>query len=378
MKIGMYNLTTTSRLGGIETFVWGISRELARRGEEVHIIGGRGKISENIPGVKIFLFSFLPRHRIPNLGTRFRKLVERWSFGFLALSTILRERYDILHIHKPFDLPFGLLTKKLKGSKLIFGSHGTDFFFGDRPFARRMDAAVSCSRFNGAAVEARYGIQPAVIYNGIDPEVFHPLPSDHEIQKKFGVSSGEKKTLVFAGRLIGWKGVGELLKAVALLKKEFSLRVMIIGDGASRLSLEKLSAELAIHERVTFTGFVPNQDLPRYYSVADLAVFPSLADETFGISICEAMACGRPVISTCVGGIPEVIEDGVSGFLSQPRNPQDLAEKISRLVRDDALRQEMGEAGRQRVLDHFTWEKVADRLVKVYAEVMARKSGGRL
>jgi D-inositol-3-phosphate glycosyltransferase len=366
----MYNLTTTCRFGGVETFVWSVSRELAKQGNAVHIIGGKGKIQRDIPGVRISLFPFWPRERIPNLGTRFQKLGERWSMGLLAFWPMLKERYDILHIHKPFDLPLGWGVKKRVGSKLVFGSHGTDFFPGDRIFAQAADRIVSCSEFNARQIQGRYGIRPEVIYNGIDPEVFRPLPADRELGQRFAIKPGDK-VLVFAGRLIGLKGVGNLLRAVAHLDKEYSWRLILMGEGRARPDLEKLVRELGIQARVIFCGYIPNHELPRYYSIADLAVFPSLADETFGVAVCEAMACGRAVISTRVGGIPELVKDGESGILVEPRNWQDLAHSISQVLRDDQQRSRLGGSALERVRQHFTWEKVADRLRKTYEAALS-------
>ena len=374
MKIAMYNLTTTCRFGGVETFVWEISRELARRGEEVHIFGGRWKILHKIPQVRLRLFPFWPREKIPNLGRRFRKLGERWSMGVLALSALLREKYDLLHIHKPFDLPLGCVVKKFKGTKLILGSHGTDFFAGDRLFARGVDTSVSCSEYNSQLVAGRYGIKPEVIYNGIDPQVFRPLPlPDKELQRGFSLSE-EDKVIIYVGRLIGLKGLKVLLKAVASIKNRSGIKLLIVGDGEDRSSIQALGERLGMSKQVLFAGFVPHSELPRYYSLARIAIFPTLADEAFGISICEAMACGVATVATRVGGIPELSQDGVTGFLTQPGNEADLAEKIQLLLSDEKLRLEMGERASQRVQQHFTWEKVADRLQKVYAHVLG---GGR-
>ncbi len=374
MKIAMYNLTTTCRFGGVETFVWEISRELARRGEEVHIFGGRGKILHKIPQVRLRLFPFWPREKIPNLGRRFRKLGERWSMGVPALSALLREKYDLLHIHKPFDLPLGCVVKKFKGTKLILGSHGTDFFAGDRLFARGVDASVSCSEYNSQLVAGRYGIKPEVIYNGIDPQVFRPLPlPDKELQRDFSLSE-EDKVIIYVGRLIGLKGLKVLLKAVASIKNRSGIKLLIVGDGEDRSSIQALGERLGMSKQVLFAGFVPHSELPRYYSLARIAIFPTLADEAFGISICEAMACGVATVATRVGGIPELSQDGDTGFLTQPGNEADLAEKIQLLLSDERLRLEMGERASQRVQQYFTWEKVADRLQKVYAHVLG---GGR-
>lgn len=126
----MYNLTTTCRFGGVETFVWETSRELARRGKEVHIIGGMGGISRNMPGVKIWRFPFWPQNRIPNFGTRFRKIGERWSFGIRAFAGVCREQYDVLHIHKPYDLPFALLVKKKDRGESSFQQPRNGLFSG--------------------------------------------------------------------------------------------------------------------------------------------------------------------------------------------------------------------------------------------------------
>ena len=372
MKIAMYNLTTTCRFGGVETFVWEISRELARRGEEVHIFGGRGKILQEIPRVRLRLLPFWPREKIPNLGRRFRKLGERWSMGILALSPLLQERWDLLHIHKPFDLPLGWVIKKLRGTKLILGSHGTDFFPGDRYFARGVDASVSCSEYNSRLIAQRYGIKPEVIYNGIDPKVFHPVGfPDNHLEKKFSLSKGDK-VIIYVGRLIGLKGLKVLLHAIASFKHRSGIKLLIVGDGEERLSIQALGARLGIGSQVLFAGFVPHAELPRYYSLAQIAVFPTLADEAFGISICEAMACGVATLSTRTGGIPELIRDRDTGFLTLPGNEAELAEKIQILLADERLRREMGERARQTVQQYFTWEKVADRLQKVYS----RAGGG--
>jgi len=366
LKIAMYNLTTTCRFGGVETFVWEISRELARQGEEVNIIGGEGDVRKAAPGVKISLFPFRSRERIPDLGTRFRKLGERWTFGRRAYPRLKEEKYDLFHIHKPYDLPWAWALKRKTGCRVILGSHGTDFFPGDKIFISSVDQSVSCSKFNAGQIQARYGITPRVIYNGIDPEVFRPLPPDLELKKKLGIPQ-ESRVILFAGRLIGLKGVHVLLRALTCLAHQIPWRMILIGEGGAKESLKNLSNELGIQEKVFFAGYVPNLELPGYYSFTDLAVFPSLADETFGVAICEAMACGRAVVSTRVGGIPELVSDGESGILVEPRNWEELGSQMAMLLMDPALRLRLGEAALNRVHSLFTWEKVALRLREVYA-----------
>jgi glycosyltransferase involved in cell wall biosynthesis len=361
----MYNLTTTCRFGGVETFVWEVSRELARTGEEVHIIGGEGNILKDIPGVKISLFPFWPRERIPNLGTRFRKMGERCSFGRWAYPHLLRERFDVIHIHKPFDLPWSWALKRKTGCKVILGSHGTDFFPGDKFFIQAVDRAVSCSRFNASQIQERYGIIPRVIYNGIDPQIFRPLLPDLNLKRQLQFPDSSP-VILFTGRLIGLKGVQVLLRAAGRLPPRDPWRILVIGEGGAKDSLKNLCRDLGIQERVFFTGFIPNHELPKYYSLADLAVFPSLADESFGMAICEAMACARAVLSTRVGGIPELILDGESGVLVEPNNVGELGDQIARLLRDPDKRLELGGSALDRVKKLFTWEKVAERLKEAY------------
>ena len=109
------------------------------------------------------------------------------------------------------------------------------------------------------------------------------------------------------------------------------------------------------------------------YAACDLFVLPSVSRlEAFGIVALEAMATGKPVVVADIPGVREVIEDGREGLLTDPVNPQDLAEKIRRLVEDPGLRREMGRRGREKVLASFTTEAVADQVLKVYADVLAR------
>jgi glycosyltransferase involved in cell wall biosynthesis len=371
----MYNLTTTSSFGGVETFVWEASRELARRGEQVHILGGKGDRREDIPNVSVQVFPFFDRRRIPNWGRRFRKLLERLSMGPAALKAIRREKYDILHIHKPFDLPLGSWAKRKSGSRLILGSHGTDFFPGDRLFASGVDAAVSCSRFNATLLKARYGLDAEVIYNGFNPERFQSGEGqDPGMRMRFGFSPSDF-VLVYAGRLIGLKGIKFLLRAISRVPERLPLKVLIVGEGEEEAALKELGRGLGIDKKIAFTGFVPHYEIPAYLQCANLAVYPSLADEAFGLSICEAMACALPVIATRVGGIPELIEDEKTGFLVEPRDEIALANRIEKLLRNPAEAKEVGRRAAARVRELFTWEKVGERMLRVYRRVLDTGKG---
>src|SRR3954467_14218145 len=179
MKIALYNLTTTTRWGGVETFVWEVAAQMAERGHEVQIFGGRGAMEgRQTPGVRVRRFPYIDRdlwRKVPLLGRQYTltKLLERLSMVPFALVPLVAGRFDIVHIQKPYDLPVGAVAR-LSGAKLLFGCHGKDFWPGDRLFVRFVDGSVSASRYNASQVKARYGLDPVVVYNGVDLAHFTP------------------------------------------------------------------------------------------------------------------------------------------------------------------------------------------------------------
>jgi glycosyltransferase involved in cell wall biosynthesis len=271
-----------------------------------------------------------------------------------------------VHIQKPYDLPLASLLKSRGAGKIVFGCHGTDFFPGDRRVARNIDIAVSCSAFNASQIRDHFGLNPRVVYNGIDPDVFHPLSADAELRREL---AGNAPTILYVGRLVRWKGAQHLIQATAKMSKSRAVNLLIAGVGEYRATLEQQARDHRIGAAVKFLGYIPPHELPRYYAIADVVALASYANETFSISTVEAMACGRATVGTNFGGIPEVIADGQTGFLAEPENPNDLAEKISRLLDDAPLRARFGECGRQRAGREFTWDKVTDRLLSAYREL---------
>lgn len=373
MKIALYNLTTTTRWGGVETFVWEVAAQMRSRGHEVHIFGGRGRpeMRRTIPGVRVRLFPYIDRdtwRQIPLLGRQYTltKLLERLSMAPFALPALLRGRYDILHIQKPYDLPVGALAR-LSGARLLFGCHGKDFWLGDRLFVRFADGSVAASQFNAAQVRKRYGISPVVVYNGVDLNLFTPDGvDDAAVLARHGLrpSVPDSPAILYAGRLVRWKGVEYLIRALPLLKPP-NTHLWIAGEGTYESELRALAAELGVLDRITFLGKVAQTDLAALYRSCAMLVATSFVNETFGMALCEAMACGAAVVASNFGGFREVVDDGVTGLLVKPQDPPDLAEKINTLLADPARSLEMGRAGRQKVLDTFSWNAVAGRLEEV-------------
>jgi D-inositol-3-phosphate glycosyltransferase len=373
LKIALYNLTTTTKLGGVETFVWELGRELATRGHDVTIIGGRGPIRHRYPGVRVVTHRFISREawrRIPLLGRQYgmTKLLERLSFAIFALPGLVRRRYDIIHIQKPYDLPPAALARWLSHARLVFGCHGKDFWPADRFFTRFVDTAVSCSHYNAATVQEHFHILPSVIYNGFDSDLFVPQPPDPQLIARYGDC-----IIFYLGRLVKWKGAQYAIEALALaggLDDPLGAAHLVIGaDGPYRNALEALAARLGIASRISFVGNIPHHEVPRYIASARVVVGASFANETFGMALCEASACARPVVASNFGGFPEVVQDGVTGLLYPPQDAAAFATALRRILADPAAAQQMGAAGRAYVLSHFTWAAVADRVLAAYASV---------
>jgi len=371
MRIALYNLTTTTKYGGVESFVWDLARELASRGHAVDVIGGAGPRDEAGPGVGVLRFPAVPRafwQALPPLRRAYAeaKLLERLTMAVPALPALARGGYDIIHIQKPYDLGPALLARRLGGAKVILGCHGEDFYRGDRLLAPRVNASVSCSRFNAETVARRYGFRPTVVFNGIDTELFRPHPADPELRRSSGAPDGAP-LLLFVGRLQPWKGVETAIRALPLLP---GAHLAVAGDGVDRPRLEGIVAELGLGARVRFLGAVERQGLPRLYSSADLLLATSHASETFGIGPVEAQACGLPVVASRFGGFPEVVDEGQTGLLFPPRDHVALAAAAASLLADPGRRAAMAARGPAWAAQ-FAWPAVADRVEAVYREVLA-------
>lgn len=372
LRVALFNVTTTTRLGGVESFVWDLARALAAAGLRVDVIGGIGPIERAAPGVRIIRAPFLSREtlrRNPLLRRQYgaTKLLERLSFGLSSAVTLARGQYDILHLQKPFDLPVAALIRRLSAgrTRVVLGCHGRDFFAGDRRFIGSIDAAVACSATNADEVAARYGLRPEVIYNGIDLDRFRPRPPEPAVRASLGLGA-DAPVLLAAGRLVQWKGIGYAIEALPLVNAVPAPTLVIAGDGPYRDTLEALTARLRVRDRVLFLGQQDYHRMPGLYGVADIVLGTSFLNETFGITLCEALASERAVIATDFGGFREVIRHGKTGLLVPPRSPRALARAIDELLANPAKRVELGQAGRRDVAARFSWSAVVQRVLAAY------------
>jgi glycosyltransferase involved in cell wall biosynthesis len=200
-----------------------------------------------------------------------------------------------------------------------------------------------------------------IIMNGADLKRFCPGPTSADDSERYG------DRMIFACRqLFPRKGIRFLLRAIAELRPDFpDIQVVIAGDGFEREELEELAKELEIDDCTEFLGWVPNAELPRLYRAAAASVIPSL-EEGFGIPAAEAMGCEIPVVASDAGGLPEVVEDGVTGYVVPKGDAGAIAAALRKLLDDPERAHEMGVAGRKRSLERFSWELTAEKIEAVY------------
>lgn len=207
-----------------------------------------------------------------------------------------------------------------------------------------------------------------VIPSGIDPTLFRACPDGA------AAASGRRasRTIVYVGRLHRQKGVETLLRAFALLRTRAGgelTELVLAGDGPQRSELERLAAGLGIASRTRFLGFVPHARVPALLHSAAVAVLPSRYEE-LGTSLLEALACGTPVVASAVGGIPDLIRDGVDGLLVPPQNPELLAAAVRTILDDPALAARLSAAGCHRAA-RYGWPALQDKVLAVYEKLRA-------
>ena len=285
-----------------------------------------------------------------------RDPVGAWTF----YCQLRKQKYAIVHLH------FGgrsvaWLARAATGAKIVRHLHGrileprglNPVYFS----ARGAEAVVAVSQ----AVASRVvGGTARVIYAGLTVPPRDP-PSPHRL--------GQSEIILgTAGRLVELKGIEYLLTAAAALRREFpGLRVEIAGSGPHREKIEQAAAQVGLGEQVNFLGWV--DDLHPILSRWDVFVMPSL-EEGFPIAALDAMTTGLPVVATSVGGIPELIVDGETGWLVPPRDPKALAARLRLLICQPDLRASMGAAGYARVRDHFSASQMTESFAQLYDELL--------
>ena len=240
----------------------------------------------------------------------------------------------------------------------------------DRRFVRAVDAVCTNSHFSASRIETCYGRAAAVITHGVDRERFDAAqPADGGSPERAG---GERPVLLTVNYLHPRKRVDLAIQAVALMDESVdsplrSSELRVVGDGPERDKLERLAEQLGVADRVTFTGFVDDDALPGYYWRATAYVHTT-REESLGLSVIEAAYCGCPVVAVDEGGVSETVKDGATGLLVAA-----TAEAIAAGIRDIVEQPDrgagMGQRGRDRVIELYSWERGAEELLAAVRRV---------
>jgi glycosyltransferase involved in cell wall biosynthesis len=323
----------------------------------------------------------LSRHGVRFVGLERTSALDLRSWRRLVLL-MRRERIDILHAHKFGSNLWAALLGPLAGVPVVVAHEHTWSFDGgavrrllDRGvIARRCDIVVAVSREDRRRMISMEGLKPEdVVYipNGIPP-----LPLPEEELRRTDLDLEEDDLVIgTVGVLREQKALDVLVKAAALLGGEFpSLRVLIVGTGGQHRALEHLINELGLQRTVRLLG--PRTDVPALLRIFDLAVCSSNFEGS-PLTVLEYMEAGLPVVSTRVGGVPDLVEDGVTGLLVDPGDPAALAGALSGLLGDRERRAEMGIKGRERRRSEFDIDVTVERIEQLYEELYRGKRGRR-
>jgi len=373
MKIALVCPYDFAYPGGVASHICSLERRLTEMGNEVKVIAPASK------KVDIFGDRFIPIGRplpLPTSGSVARvALSVRLRPG--VKEVLEREKFDVIHLHEPF-MP-SLCTSVLRFSRTA--NVGTFHAYDGRPgygFGRplttflinvlfpRLDGKIAVSepakRYVNRNLPGHYQVVP----NGVDTERFSP---DVEPIEEF---CDGKLNILFVGRLEKRKGAGYLLKAYERVKQEIpNSRLIIVGAGILLKTQYKLLIEQKGLKDVVFTGFVPADELPRYYKTAHVFCSPATGWESFGIVLLEAMAVGTPIVASDIEGYANLMTDGVEGLLVPPRKADRIAEALISLLNDEPLRRWMASNGIATAAK-YDWGQVAKQVLDYYIQVRDR------
>jgi len=355
--------------GGIETVLKSLCDGLRQAGHEVHCLvanTGRTTVQDDVDGVSVT--------RVCSFGTVRSVSV---APAFVAAFRELARDADVIHLHQQNPLADLAMLLSRPKAPVVVTCHSA--IVRQRVLVRLWQPVVISVRQRAAqvvvsspplarilATESGLCQPPTVIPFGIDLPAIRPASGT-------AVPCADRPVplLLSVGRFVSYKGFEHL---VAALTQVPGVRLLLVGDGPLRTTLQRQAEQLGVAARVEFAGTVSDERLAELYRHCDVFVLPSVTPaEAFGMVQLEAMAYGKPVVSTDLPtGVPWVNRHGETGLVVAPRDPRALAEAITTLLASAELRSRMGTAGRQRVEQEFTAERMVCRYLEVYEQAGKR------
>jgi glycosyltransferase involved in cell wall biosynthesis len=408
LRIALLGYRSQPYGGGQGVYLRYLSKALVEEGHSVDVISGppypnlddRVRLVK-LPSLDLFqngLRSLRPRHlrsatdMIEWCSKLTGGFAEPYTFGRRAVAYLERhsDQYDLVHDNQ--SLSYGMLQIQAMGMPLVTTVHHPitsdlrialqaarspwerllirrwhSFLGMQKKVVRQLRHVVTVSDCSRQDIARDFGLQPAgisLVHNGIDTDVFQPQPAVRRRPWRLMATASADAPL---------KGVRYLLLAYArLLRRYPDLELLLVSKPQPGGRTERLVRRLHLQDRVRFVSDISTAEMVRYYAEATIAVVPSIY-EGFGLPAGEAMACGVPVVSSDGGALPEVV--GNAGVVVQAGDADALAEGIAGLLEDPARREQLAEAGRQRILDNFCWRVCARRMSDFYLQVLADANG---
>ena len=306
----------------------------------------------------------------------------------------LHSTFDLIHAHwvLPNAVPAALVAR-LRGLPLVISLHGSDIFLAEQAAplsftagaAMRSAAMITACSGDLRKRAVRLGAVPQnveVIPYGVDPHAFRPdSGAATQVRAELGLPA-DAPLILTVSRLVYKKGLTYLLEALPAILAQHPCAVLVMaGYGDLRDELEQRADELGVAAHVHFPGQLERERTARFISAADVYVVPSVRDQRGNVdglpnALLEGMGEARPIVASCVAGIPEVITNGEHGLLVPERDPAALAAAVSRLLSDRALAQRLGAAARHRITTELTWDQTAARFEAVYQRAVGDKVTG--
>lgn len=391
MKICMLAFDFLPNPGGVAAHVYELSKTLVRHGHKVDVItynkfNKKFYYQFNMDGFIIHAFRLSFLRNFSNKLNNLILLPIILIFLFKRLKT-----YDIFHFHGLFSLDYYILflLRKYRRIKIVWTNHTSQFLelYEQRKIIKINKIVTLANKIiapsQELAIKSWEGTEAKeenvfYIYNGVDTQKFHIKDKDVTLLKEFNIIENNKIALC-ARRFEKKNGIRYLLKAVPNIIKQLpEFRLILIGDykGASDNSdkdyIRKFIVNNKLENYIICLGSMQHSELIQYYHCADITVLPSLL-EAVSISGLESLACGKPIIGSNVGGIPEIIINGETGYLCPPKSSEELANNICNLLRDKFKLKEFSEKSRNLAVAKFSWDIVIDKVEIVYRAALCEK-----
>ena len=362
------------RIGGTETFARELSLQLNDRGWKSVLCFLKPPPDE----VRQFL-------ALPNVSLEVleNSTAANWRSARALAAILRRHKPEILHLHfTGFLGVYPWLARFLSVKKIFFTDHTSrpvGYVSRRASLWKRIAARVINFPINSVVCVSRYGQnclttlhlfprdRHALVYNAVDlSRVVESTTAATEFRRRYQIPAA-RVVIVQVSWMIPEKGIPELLQAAReLISRNANVHFVLVGEGAHREQFMKDAAALGIASHITWTGLIQDPFGEGVYDAADIVCQLSEWEELFGWMIAEAMAYGKPIVATNVGGIPELVTDGVTGFLVARRHAVAAAERLNTLATDPELRRKLGEAGRKVVEEKFDLRRNVAQLIRLY------------